>query len=188
MTARTRPWLRPRAGRVRAASAPPRRPSLLQSSPSPLNHEYAPRAPPALPRRRRSDSRSVDRYGHLHELFDLLRSESDPDPGRPDHARNDLAGGTTLDGYTLTEVIGSGGMSTVWRARQSGLERDVAVKVLRKDLAEDENLKKRFRREGESAQAIWIIRTSVRPRWRRDRRAQLSGDAARRQELALVVA
>lgn len=49
--------------------------------------------------------------------------------------------------YRLLEEIGEGGMGTVYRARDERLERDVAVKVLRSAIRDDEDAKKRFRRE-----------------------------------------
>lgn len=60
--------------------------------------------------------------------------------------------GQTLAGrYALTERIGTGGMGTVWRARDTMLSRDVAVKILHDHLASDENFAERFRREARSA-------------------------------------
>jgi serine/threonine-protein kinase len=49
--------------------------------------------------------------------------------------------------YRLDERLGAGGMSTVYRARDSVLERMVAVKLLAEHLAEDEGFVVRFRRE-----------------------------------------
>ena len=58
--------------------------------------------------------------------------------------------GPVLDGYTVLGVLGHGGASVVYLARQEALDRQVAVKVLRHDV-EDERAWRRFRRE---AQAI----------------------------------
>lgn len=58
-----------------------------------------------------------------------------------------LAPGTTLAGYRIERVIGRGGMSTVFEARQLVLDRSVAIKVLNPDLAEDPSFRARFIRE-----------------------------------------
>ena len=52
-----------------------------------------------------------------------------------------------LGPYEIVEQIGAGGMGTVYRARDTRLERDVAVKVLSSGLIEDESSRARFRRE-----------------------------------------
>jgi len=41
-----------------------------------------------------------------------------------------LAGGTRLGAYEILSLIGQGGMGEVYRARDSRLNRDVAIKVL----------------------------------------------------------
>jgi serine/threonine-protein kinase len=53
--------------------------------------------------------------------------------------------------YRLDERLGAGGMSTVYRARDSVLERQVAVKLLAEHLAEDDGFVARFRREALAA-------------------------------------
>ncbi len=55
--------------------------------------------------------------------------------------------GRTLGAYQLIEIIGTGGMAVVYRARQIALGRDVAVKILPPHLALDPNFAERFRRE-----------------------------------------
>ncbi|RMB61718.1 Stk1 family PASTA domain-containing Ser/Thr kinase [Tessaracoccus antarcticus] len=63
--------------------------------------------------------------------------------------------GTLLGGrYELDQIIGRGGMAEVWRARDTRLERDVAVKRLRIDLASDPTFQARFRREAQSAAGL----------------------------------
>ena len=49
--------------------------------------------------------------------------------------------------YELEERVGSGGMSTVYRAHDSMLERKVALKILHQRLVDDEEYVERFRRE-----------------------------------------
>lgn len=55
--------------------------------------------------------------------------------------------GDRLGRYELVEVLGRGGMGTVFRARDAELQRDVAVKVINAVLAEDEEFRERFKRE-----------------------------------------
>ncbi|HEV7462159.1 MAG TPA: protein kinase [Solirubrobacteraceae bacterium] len=56
--------------------------------------------------------------------------------------------GTQLSGrYRLDEKIGAGGMSTVYRALDMTLERDVAVKIMHREIAADSDHLERFRRE-----------------------------------------
>src|SRR5258707_727912 len=58
------------------------------------------------------------------------------------------------DRYELGEILGFGGMSEVHLARDLRLHRDVAVKVLRADLACDPSFYLRFRREAQNAAAL----------------------------------
>jgi eukaryotic-like serine/threonine-protein kinase len=58
------------------------------------------------------------------------------------------------DRYELGEILGFGGMSEVHLARDVRLHRDVAVKVLRADLARDPSFYLRFRREAQNAAAL----------------------------------
>ena len=56
--------------------------------------------------------------------------------------------------YELESVIGRGGMAEVYRARDRRLDRVVAVKTLRSDLARDPTFQARFRREAQSAASL----------------------------------
>jgi serine/threonine protein kinase len=58
-----------------------------------------------------------------------------------------LAAGQRLGPYEITAPLGAGGMGEVWRARDTRLGRDVAIKVLPAGLAQDEQFLKRFERE-----------------------------------------
>ncbi|MEP6649905.1 MAG: protein kinase [Lapillicoccus sp.] len=60
---------------------------------------------------------------------------------------NPEAGMTLGSRYTLTDRIAAGGMGDVWRASDSVLGRDVAVKVMRPSAAEDPTFANRFRDE-----------------------------------------
>ncbi|WP_214369312.1 Stk1 family PASTA domain-containing Ser/Thr kinase [Pseudonocardia sp. H11422] len=56
--------------------------------------------------------------------------------------------------YELGDTLGYGGMSEVHHGRDTRLGRDVAVKVLRADLARDPQFQLRFRREAQNAAAL----------------------------------
>jgi len=55
--------------------------------------------------------------------------------------------GTTLLHYRLSEKIGEGGMGLVWRATDTALNRDVAIKILPADVAGVAERIARFERE-----------------------------------------
>ena len=56
--------------------------------------------------------------------------------------------GTLLNGrFRLDQKIGSGGMSTVYRAFDPTLERWVAIKLMHRDISTDPDQLERFRRE-----------------------------------------
>src|SRR5215212_5537449 len=65
------------------------------------------------------------------------------------------APGEVLAGrYELIQPIGSGGMATVWRARDTRLGRQVAVKLLRPEFAEDAEFVRRFETEARHAASL----------------------------------
>jgi serine/threonine-protein kinase len=60
--------------------------------------------------------------------------------------------GRVFDGrYRVLSHIADGGMASVYLALDTRLDRDVALKVLRHDLAQDEAFVSRFKREARSA-------------------------------------
>src|SRR5436189_683812 len=60
-----------------------------------------------------------------------------------------LAPGTTIGAYEIAELLGAGGMGEVYRARDTRLKRDVAIKILPDSFAADPDRLARFEREAE---------------------------------------
>lgn len=65
-----------------------------------------------------------------------------------------LASGTRLGPYEVVSQIGAGGMGEVYRARDSKLDRDVAIKVLPESFAQDADRLARFTREAKTLAAL----------------------------------
>jgi serine/threonine-protein kinase len=68
-----------------------------------------------------------------------------------DEIADPLLGTVLLEQFRIEEQIGTGGMGTVYRAHQTTVDRDVAIKVLRSELARDEQAVFRFEREARVA-------------------------------------
>ncbi len=62
--------------------------------------------------------------------------------------------GKTIAHYEILEPLGAGGMGEVYRARDTKLERDVAIKVLPEDLADDPDRLARLQREAKLLAAL----------------------------------
>jgi serine/threonine protein kinase len=65
-----------------------------------------------------------------------------------------LIAGTRLGSYEIVAPLGAGGMGEVYRAHDTRLERDVAIKVLPQKLSVDREHLGRFEREARSASAL----------------------------------
>ncbi len=76
-----------------------------------------------------------------------------PDPCTSSPSDQDLAG-RMLGDYLLLRRLGTGGMAEVYLAEQQSLQRQVAVKILRPELAAKENYVQRFQHEARAAAAL----------------------------------
>ncbi len=56
--------------------------------------------------------------------------------------------------YSIDELLGQGGMATVYRGTDVKLGRQVAIKIMRANLADDEQFRSRFRQEAQSASRL----------------------------------
>src|SRR5258708_37672291 len=65
-----------------------------------------------------------------------------------------LAAGIKLGPYDIQSLLGAGGMGEVYRARDTRLDRTVAVKILRKGLAETPEVRQRFEREARAVSSL----------------------------------
>src|SRR5690348_15178115 len=65
-----------------------------------------------------------------------------------------LSAGTTLGPFEILAPIGAGGMGEVYRAKDTKLNRDVAIKVLPQALAQDPERLARFEREAKVLAAL----------------------------------
>ena len=65
-----------------------------------------------------------------------------------------LATGQTLTQYEILGPLGAGGMGEVYRAKDTRLEREVAIKVLPEEMAGDEERLQRFEREARTLAAL----------------------------------
>ena len=71
---------------------------------------------------------------------------------RPDQVPDDAR--LIANRYRLGEIIGRGGMATIYRAHDTRLGRDVALKLLRPEISADRDLADRFRREALAATVL----------------------------------
>lgn len=66
-------------------------------------------------------------------------------------AQTDPLLGRRIESFAIVARLGEGGMGTVYRALQIGMDREVALKVLRSDLAHDGRVVQRFHQEARAA-------------------------------------
>ena len=77
-----------------------------------------------------------------------------------------LTPGTRLGPYEIVAAIGAGGMGEVYRAKDTRLDRTVAIKVLPAALAGDPEFRQRFEREAKSPViGVQCLRRGLMFRW-----------------------
>ena len=65
-----------------------------------------------------------------------------------------LAAGARLGPYGIQSALGAGGMGEVYRARDTRLDRTVAIKVLSAHIAVDPSFRQRFEREAKTISSL----------------------------------
>ena len=83
-------------------------------------------------------------------------AKSDPETTKDSSGKGVAASlvGTTVDGFDIEGTLGGGAFGTVYRGRQVGLDRVVAIKVPTYEIAADPVMSKRFAREARSAARV----------------------------------
>ncbi len=87
----------------------------------------------------------------------MLRKAAPAAPASPPPGKSADTGPTgpiAVPGYDVLDVLGAGGMATVYRARQRSAEREVALKILSPHLSNDEAFVARFQREIRSSASL----------------------------------
>src|ERR1700675_4378604 len=65
-----------------------------------------------------------------------------------------LKTGTRFGSFEVLAKLGAGGMSEVWRVKDTRLQREVAIKILPEDFASDPDRISRFQREAQSLASL----------------------------------
>ena len=86
--------------------------------------------------------------------------QSEATTGDGSRGSGSLIGQTIADRYEIIEVLGIGGMGTVYLARQKSMNRLVAVKVLSPQFSQNPQMVRRFEKEAN----VCLLYTSPSPR------------------------
>ncbi len=102
---------------------------------------------------RREVERLLAADARLGSAFDTA-PRSDPATGSIAAAAMSLQPGTRLGPYEIVAALGAGGMGEVYKARDTRLDRTVAIKVLSHELTADPSARQRFDREARAIAAL----------------------------------
>jgi len=104
---------------------------------------------PGAPGRPRPSERTTnhDAEDSLEDRIKRKLSDHDDSTGITNERSDPLIGMTINERFVVVAKIGAGGMGAVYRARQLGMNRDIAIKVLLRELTENETVLRRFHLE-----------------------------------------
>ena len=85
-----------------------------------------------------------------------------------------LTPGDRLGHFEIVAPLGEGGMGEVYRARDTRLERDVAIKVLPEELSQDSDFRRRFEREAKTLSQLQHPNVARSSTWESTRAATTS--------------
>src|SRR5690606_33242512 len=118
-------------------------------------HHGAAHGPHGAPTPARGSLHSLSGMDPLAQSVDIPPPTHVPLPSERPPGAGDPYVGTTFDGrYKIERPLGEGGMGVVYLARHKVIDKKVAVKVLRADLAKDREILDRFVQEAKSASSI----------------------------------
>ena len=91
---------------------------------------------------------------HDDQATDLIRTPPETEADVNEGAAADSLVGREIGQYTVTRLLGEGGMGVVYLAEDSRLGRSVAVKALAREFTRDDQRRRRLRREARAAAAL----------------------------------
>jgi serine/threonine-protein kinase len=140
-----------------AVSAAPasRTPSSLASAQRQMSDAILRLSDPELQATAEALARAIPRTLDPEASLDIPPpAEITPPDERPSGAKDPYIGTTFDHRYKIQQLLGEGGMGFVYLARHKVIDKKVAVKVLRSDLARDREILERFLQEAKAASSI----------------------------------